>query len=51
MVRFVQVAMFGGGSLWSAYLAVRLHKRWSPAIIPNIIGIGFIAFAWQKVLF
>ena len=50
-VQVIQEILFAGGGAWSMYLAFRLQERWSLAIIPNLFGIGFIAFAWHKVLF
>lgn len=50
-VRMAQGFLFAAGGLWSIYLAIRLHKGWSMAVIPNVLGIGFIALAWYKVLF
>src|SRR3990170_3957921 len=50
-IRIMQVILFGGGGIWSAYLAVKLHGRWGLALIPNVVGTGFVAVAWYKVLF
>ena len=51
IAQIMQGVLFGGGAIWSAYLAVKLHEIWGLALIPNIAGIGFVALAWYKVLF
>lgn len=50
-VRVIQGTLFAGGGVWSIYLAIRLQGGWGLAIIPNILGIGFVTIAWHKVLF
>lgn len=47
----IQWALFAGGGIWSIYLAARLHGLFSPAMIPNIFGIGLVAAAWHMALF
>ena len=51
IAQIMQGVLFGGGAIWSAYLAVKLHEIWGLALIPNIASIGFVALAWYKVLF
>lgn len=51
LVRIIQMVLFAGGGIWSAYLAVRLDRGIGSALIPNVIGIGFIAYLWHMVLF
>jgi len=50
-VRMIQGVLFTSGCIWSLHLANKVQGRRSPAIIPNIIGIGLVAFAWHRVLF
>ena len=50
-VQTMQAILFISGAVWSIYLAMKLHERWSTALIPHMAGIGFIAAAWYKVLF
>ncbi|MBI3756052.1 MAG: 4Fe-4S binding protein [Deltaproteobacteria bacterium] len=50
-VKMIQGVFFLGGGVWSFYLALKLHGAWNPAMIPSILGIGFVALAWYKVLF
>ncbi len=50
-VHTIQWALFTGGGIWSLYLAARLHGLFSPAMIPNILGIGLVAAAWNMALF
>lgn len=49
-VKMIQLILFTSGGIWSAYLAIKLQERLGMAIIPNLIGIGFIAFLWHRVL-
>lgn len=50
-IHIIQMIVFASGGIWSIYLAKKLQGRWSLAIIPNIVGIGLVAFAWERVLF
>jgi len=50
-VHTIQWALFTGGGIWSLYLAARFHGLFSPAMIPNILGIGLVAAAWNMALF
>ena len=50
-VQILQGGLFAEGGIWSIYLAVKLQQKWSLAIIPGVIGIGFVALAWHRVIF
>lgn len=50
-IQIIQGIFFAGSGMWSLYLAVRVHGGLNLAIIPNILGIGFVALAWYQALF
>lgn len=50
-IRMIQGVLFTGGGIWSLYLAVRLQGGLNVAIIPSVLGIGFLALAWYQALF
>ena len=50
-IRMIQGIFFAGGGIWSLYLSIRLQGGLNRAIIPNILGIGFVALAWYQALF
>lgn len=50
-IRMIQGGLFASGGIWSTYLAVRLQGGLNRAIVPSIIGIGFLGFAWYQALF
>lgn len=50
-VTSLEAAFFACGALWSMYLAVRIQKTLGPAVLPNFVGIGIVALAWQQVIF
>lgn len=49
-IRMIQGIFFAGGGIWSLYLAVRLQGGLNLAIVPSMMGIGFLAMAWYQAL-
>jgi len=51
IIQMMQGVFFAGGGIWSLYLAVRLQGGFKLAIVPSVMGIGFVALAWYQALF
>lgn len=50
-IQMIQGIFFASGGIWSLYLAVRLQGGLNLAIVPSMMGIGFLALAWYQALF
>lgn len=51
MVKSIQAVLFAGGGIWSLYLAYKLTGRLGFHLLPNVAGVGLVAWAWHKVIF
>jgi len=51
VIQMSQGIFFAGGGIWSLYLAVRLQGGFNLAIVPSMVGVGFVALSWYQALF
>ncbi|KKU44822.1 MAG: Polyferredoxin [Microgenomates group bacterium GW2011_GWC2_46_7] len=48
--KLLPAALFAAGAIWSVYLAVKIQGP-RPGVLPNMLGIGLVAWLWYSVLF
>ncbi len=48
--RFLQAALFTVGAAWSFFLAMKIQGA-RLAVLPNVLGIGMVAWLWYAVIF